>query len=488
MKQKIIFASFLFLLFITSEVLSFVVEGVEIRNATHKEIVCGNSVNLTIRIVYRTASGDNLDRKVQIWEDDDPRVTAVPVRYFDDLISEETFYFPSSTQQSSTIDVQMTISCTPQINKTCKLEGNNQADPDDVGDHVIYAKVEGFSKVSNMVKVSCSKADDPGLNWLEKAAEWFPIGARPGENGTMFCKFLDIFPGATQISINVNYNSNYFSVLNADFDSSYYNLFDSLSVNYTTPGIVNFFASAMYPCSASTQIGYINFHVASNTPFSQYFFEIDTTSEFLRYSGPIHVVLGSTNLQVLPYDSISPVIDPYLISTNDSSVIGSVGAITDNYSSIPGYLEVSLYREDTSNIGFAVINNNGSFNIINQNLTSGLPLKVVAKDAAGNTSFVYIVSIQKLGNIIPEKYKLYQNYPNPFNPTTDIKFDIPKSTLAKIIIYNILGEETITLLNNKLNPGSYKVDWDGTDYPSGVYFYKLVTDDFIDVKKMVLVK
>jgi len=89
---------------------------------------------------------------------------------------------------------------------------------------------------------------------------------------------------------------------------------------------------------------------------------------------------------------------------------------------------------------------------------------------------------------IPNEFKLYQNYSNPFNPTTNIKFDIPKSTHVKIIIYNAVGQEVAALVNEKLNTGSYEVDWNASGYPSGVYFYKLVTNDFVSVKKMILVK
>jgi len=81
-----------------------------------------------------------------------------------------------------------------------------------------------------------------------------------------------------------------------------------------------------------------------------------------------------------------------------------------------------------------------------------------------------------------------QNYPNPFNPTTKIKFDIRKASNTKLTIYNILGKEIATLVNEKLSAGSYEVDWNGSGYPSGVYFYKLTTDGFYDVKKMVLIK
>ena len=99
-----------------------------------------------------------------------------------------------------------------------------------------------------------------------------------------------------------------------------------------------------------------------------------------------------------------------------------------------------------------------------------------------------LVNINALSTSFPDDYKLYQNYPNPFNPTTNVRFDIRESSQTKLIVYNILGKEIATLVNEKLNAGSYEVSWDGAGYPSGIYFYKLVTDEFSDVKKMVLVK
>jgi photosystem II stability/assembly factor-like uncharacterized protein len=93
-------------------------------------------------------------------------------------------------------------------------------------------------------------------------------------------------------------------------------------------------------------------------------------------------------------------------------------------------------------------------------------------------------------------FSLSQNYPNPFNPVTRIKYDIPLSrgvsagrgVLVKLIIYDILGREIETLVNESQKPGSYEVTWDGSRYASGVYFYRLITDDFVETKKMVLIK
>lgn len=110
---------------------------------------------------------------------------------------------------------------------------------------------------------------------------------------------------------------------------------------------------------------------------------------------------------------------------------------------------------------------------------------------APSTRFQYtvgITAIEPISGIIPEKFNLYANYPNPFNPTTTIKFDIAKSTNASIIIYDVTGRVVETLLNEELKPGRYEVKMDASHLASGVYFYKLVTNDFIDTKKMLLVK
>ena len=69
------------------------------------------------------------------------------------------------------------------------------------------------------------------------------------------------------------------------------------------------------------------------------------------------------------------------------------------------------------------------------------------------------VFVNQISNEIPEGFSLYQNYPNPFNPTTNIRFEIPRTSLVKLIVYDILGREVATLVNEKLGAGSYEVDW-----------------------------
>ena len=99
-----------------------------------------------------------------------------------------------------------------------------------------------------------------------------------------------------------------------------------------------------------------------------------------------------------------------------------------------------------------------------------------------------LIGIKQISELVPNKYTISQNYPNPFNPTTTIRMDIPKTSDAKLIVYDILGKEIATLVNEKLQHGTYEVTLDGSQYPSGAYFYRLTTDNFTDTKKMVLLK
>jgi len=89
---------------------------------------------------------------------------------------------------------------------------------------------------------------------------------------------------------------------------------------------------------------------------------------------------------------------------------------------------------------------------------------------------------------VPEKYDLYQNYPNPFNPTTQIKYQIPELSFVTIKVYDVLGNEIATLVNEEKPAGEYEVEWNSSDFPSSIYFYQLHTGNFIETKKMILLK
>jgi hypothetical protein len=85
-------------------------------------------------------------------------------------------------------------------------------------------------------------------------------------------------------------------------------------------------------------------------------------------------------------------------------------------------------------------------------------------------------------------FKLEQNYPNPFNPSTKIKFQIPVSGFVNLKVYDVLGTEVATLVNEEKFAGSYEVQFNASEFPSGIYFYTLKAGDFIQTKKMILIK
>ncbi len=99
-----------------------------------------------------------------------------------------------------------------------------------------------------------------------------------------------------------------------------------------------------------------------------------------------------------------------------------------------------------------------------------------------------MIGIQNISTELPKEYKLYQNFPNPFNPQTNINFDIIKNGNVKITVYDLLGREVETLVNQDMSPGRYKLDFNAVNYASGMYIYKIVSGDFVDVKKMLIVK
>lgn len=88
----------------------------------------------------------------------------------------------------------------------------------------------------------------------------------------------------------------------------------------------------------------------------------------------------------------------------------------------------------------------------------------------------------------PVSFSLYQNFPNPFNPSTSIRFDVPKSSFVRLTVYDVLGRNINTLVNEQVLAGSYEVKWDASGVPTGIYFYKLVSDNYVETKKMILVK
>ena len=112
---------------------------------------------------------------------------------------------------------------------------------------------------------------------------------------------------------------------------------------------------------------------------------------------------------------------------------------------------------------------------------------VVSTPTPGNLNPTQTVPVKEI-NTPPAKYNLSQNYPNPFNPSTTIRFDIPRESFVKLEIFNVLGEKVSTLISKSMQAGKYEYTWNAGAFPSGVYFYRLSTKNFVQTKKLLFIK
>jgi hypothetical protein len=99
-----------------------------------------------------------------------------------------------------------------------------------------------------------------------------------------------------------------------------------------------------------------------------------------------------------------------------------------------------------------------------------------------------LVDVEGINDLNPVKYSLQQNYPNPFNPSTKISFSIIEAGIVNLKIYNLMGEEILTLLNDYKDIGTYTIDFNASGLSSGIYFYKIISGNYTEIKKMVLIK
>lgn len=125
--------------------------------------------------------------------------------------------------------------------------------------------------------------------------------------------------------------------------------------------------------------------------------------------------------------------------------------------------------------------------LINAGTDIGLPFIGSAPDL-GAFEFDPTTEVTQSVNNKPSSFELEQNYPNPFNPATSIKYTIAKKASVKIVVYDLLGREVSTLVNENKEPGNYKINFDGSKLSSGVYLYVLSAGQTVSSKKMILLK
>jgi hypothetical protein len=97
-------------------------------------------------------------------------------------------------------------------------------------------------------------------------------------------------------------------------------------------------------------------------------------------------------------------------------------------------------------------------------------------------------SSESIRSVLPHSFHLSQNYPNPFNPRTIINYELPITNFVELSIYNLLGQKIATLISEKQKAGYHQAEWDARKFSSGVYYYRIESGEFQDMKKMILIK
>jgi len=145
-----------------------------------------------------------------------------------------------------------------------------------------------------------------------------------------------------------------------------------------------------------------------------------------------------------------------------------------------------ISSEDNGNNWEIIFNENAS-RAFAQDLNIDDNILFIATNSYGLYELQIPTNIMEENNLLLS-YQLYQNYPNPFNPFTKIKFSVPKSEIVQIKVYDILGKEIKTILKEFKQAGNYEVELDASNLPSGIYFYRMISGDYSETKKMILLR
>ncbi|MBK7157010.1 MAG: SBBP repeat-containing protein [Ignavibacteria bacterium] len=193
-------------------------------------------------------------------------------------------------------------------------------------------------------------------------------------------------------------------------------------------------------------------------------------------------------------------------SGNDFDIATSIKSDVNGNVYVAGYSYGSGTQEDFATVKY---NSNGDqqwAEIFNGDADSSDIAASLAIDQSGNiytSGYSYVTSsgfdfitikysqtvgVNQISGNLPEKFLLEQNYPNPFNPNTNIRYTIEEAGYTSLTVYNSVGIEISTLISENLQAGSYSAEFNAENYPSGVYYYKLTSGDFTQVKKMILLK
>jgi hypothetical protein len=233
-------------------------------------------------------------------------------------------------------------------------------------------------------------------------------------------------------------------------------------------------------------------YVAIDTVSANSNFYVDNTVSYSTYN---YRITAFNSFGQSAYSNIAQIIVPVELTSFTASVKDEGVLLEWTTATEVNNMGFEIQRKglaDWETIGFVKgrgttteISNYEFFNDLSQfNASSKLLYRLKQIDYSGAFAYSDIVEVEYL----PGYYSLSQNYPNPFNPSTDINFSLAKSTFVELKVFNVLGNEVRTLINNVVSAGKHQVKFNAGDLPSGVYLYTIKAGDFAETKKMIMMK
>jgi len=242
--------------------------------------------------------------------------------------------------------------------------------------------------------------------------------------------------------------------------------------------------------------GQVLFSGTNSGDYSLYAVKNSVSSDTINFStflDSTSVTINMTIPNTLPVFTNLP--DTILIPVNGTETLNVWNFVGDNESSDTTLFFDFSSEPDTLNLSFDNTTGVLSISAADSNFAGNVILNIRADDTFGGVVedsiliiFSAVTGINDNQNIIPNDFVLYQNYPNPFNPTSNIKFGLPVRSKVEIIIYNILGQQVVKLVNKEFEAGFHVVSFNAAYLSSGVYLYRIKAGNFVQSKKMILLK
>jgi photosystem II stability/assembly factor-like uncharacterized protein len=285
----------------------------------------------------------------------------------------------------------------------------------------------------NFINSAAIKTTNGGLNWTRLAP---PINGANNE-------LIDVFFTDANTGYAVGWGSNSNILLKTINGGNNWNSIGPISINAEMYSVKFTDQNTGYVCGSS-QIGLLK-----------------TTNAGVNWNN----IYSSGNPRIT---------DTYFINANTGFAIGDDGIMRTNNAGLTWTNQNNTYTNNV--LKTVVFYGNYAGYVCGKN---GL----MVKTTNGGSVFVQNISTE-----IPSAYSLSQNYPNPFNPSTVVRFQLSVVGLTTLKVFDMMGREVQTLVNERLQPGTYETKFDGSQLTSGVYFYKIISGDYVETKKMLLLK